>query len=333
MSFRSPQIDAFGLDPRATLDALLAYPFQVIRLGAYWNRLEPAEGAFEPRELDWQIDTAESAGRQIILAVGAVKTFGYPEVFVPAHRLERPLPEHALITPITHPELLDAACDVVTRVVDRYRGRTSIVAWQVEHEAVDPLGIEHSWRLARDFVAREVAAVRLADPTRPILLNGFLPASLLGQLAQGWQTRDQGDSLSVARSLADVVGVDYYPRYALATIGPLTVYLDGSKSPWANRRLRQLLQPFSTNRLRLMVTEGQAEPWETITIPPSPARRGMASCLPEHLIRNYNDAMRWSREIAPLDAYLFWGAEYWLLRERGGDSSYVRAFARVLEHS
>jgi hypothetical protein len=32
-------------------------------------------------------------------------------------------------------------------------------------------------------------------------------------------------------------------------------------------------------------------------------------------------------------AYLFWGAEYWLLRAQGGDPRYVDAFARVLSEA
>jgi hypothetical protein len=32
----------------------------------------------------------------------------------------------------------------------------------------------------------------------------------------------------------------------------------------------------------------------------------------------------------PLDAYLFWGAEYWLLRQHAGDKSYLGAFERIL---
>ena len=35
----------------------------------------------------------------------------------------------------------------------------------------------------------------------------------------------------------------------------------------------------------------------------------------------------------PFYAYLFWGAEYWLLRSQSGDPSYVQAFARVLENA
>ena len=43
-----------------------------------------------------------AAGKQIILCVGAVKTFGYPEFFVPAHHLPKPLREGALVEPADH---------------------------------------------------------------------------------------------------------------------------------------------------------------------------------------------------------------------------------------
>ena len=51
---------------------------------------------------------------------------------------------------------------------------------------------------------------------------------------------------------------------------------------------------------------------------------------PEDPIRNFNSAMEWSSSEHPLYAYLFWGAEYWVLRDRSGDSSYLQAFTRIL---
>lgn len=330
ISFRPLQAEALGLDVRTTLRTLLAYPFQLVRLGAYWNRIETEPGQPHFDALDWQIDAAERAGKQIILNVGAVKTFGYPEFFVPSHHLERPLREGALVHPAAHPALLSAATAFITRVVDRYKDRRAIVAWQVEHEAVDPLGIEHSWRLAAAFVEAEVNAVRQTDPTRPIMMNGFLPTSSPVRIQQWWRTRDQGDSLSVAQRMADMVGVDYYPRHALVRIGALTAYLDGSRGRASERR-RQRLCAWAVERGRqLMISEGQAEPWETATTPPSPAGRGMYSCLPERLIENYNACMRWP---AHLYAYLFWGAEYWVARSQQRDTRYIQAFARVLERS
>jgi hypothetical protein len=333
VSFRPPQVEALGLDARSTLESLLAYPIQLIRLGAYWNRIEPAPGAFETSELDWQVDAAEKAGVSIILCVGAVKCFSYPEFFVPAHQLDRPLPEHTLIRPSTQSSLLRTASEFVARIVERYKDRSGVVAWQVEHEAVDPLGAEHSWRLAARFVEKEVDAVRRADPSRPILMNGFFHTSLVGRLGQWWQTRDQGDSIAVALRLADVVGVDYYPRYALAALGRRSLYLDGTKSPW-NRQWRQRLFDLArASRRKLMVSEGQAEPWEAVTVPPNPNYEGAYSCRPEQVIDNYNAWMRSSSKSAGLYAYLFWGAEYWLLRARSGDPTYLQAFARVLEQS
>jgi beta-galactosidase GanA len=329
-SFRPRQVEALGLDAKPTLQSLLNYPIQLIRLGAYWNRIEPASGVFDAGDLDWQIEAAARAGVPIILAVGALKTFGYPEFYVPAHRLARPLPEGRLVTPETHPSLLAAATEHVTRMVEHYQHYAGIVAWQVEHEAVDPLGAEHSWRLAVAFVEKEVEAVRRADPSRPIVLNGFFHSSLIGALGQWWQTRDQGDSLALAQRLADVVGADYYPRYALASLGTRSLYLDGTASLLNRRRRKRLLDWARESGRKLMVTEGQAEPWEAVTIPPSVAGSTPCSCGPAQVIENYN-AWRRSAEGDMLDAYLFWGAEYWLLRAKNGDPGYLRAFERILE--
>jgi len=56
----------------------------------------------------------------------------------------------------------------------------------------------------------------------------------------------------------------------------------------------------------------------------------MYSCLPEHVIGNYNQCMGWSADANNrLSAYLFWGAEYWLRRQRDGDPRYLGAFSRV----
>ncbi len=333
ISFRPRQVDALGLDAQTTLQTLLSYPFQLIRLGAYWNRIEPEPGMFCTDELDWQIDTAEQAGKQIILCIGPLKTFGYPEFFVPTQHLRQPFPEHTLIKPSAYPSLLAASTEFITRIVERYKHRQGIVAWQLEHEAVDPLGVEHSWRLDVAFVEKEVEALRKADPSRPVMMNGFLPTSLPVRFSQWWRTHDQGDSLTVAQQLADIIGIDYYPRHALVNVGTKTLYLDGSKRPWQQERRNRLFAWTRTQGKKLMIAEGQAEPWETVTTPPDPSGQGMYSCLPEQVILNYNTCLRWSRQAAPLYAYLFWGAEYWMLRKQNSDPRYLQAFARILENA
>src|SRR5438128_9751311 len=333
ISFRPLQAEALGLDGRAALESLLPYPFALIRLGAYWNRIEAELGKFDTAELDWQIGAAERAGKQIILAVGAVKAFGYPEVFVPSHWLAQPLREGSLVQPASHPALLSGAEQFISRIVTRYRDRQSIVAWQLEHEAVDPLGVEHSWRLGLPFVERELQALRAADPSRPVMMNGFLPTSSVVRISQWWRTRDQGDSLAVASRLADIVGIDYYPRTALRRLGNRSLHLDGAALPWQKALTETTLKGVWGHGKRVMVAEGQAEPWEAMTWPPNPALRQMFSCRPEDLIGNYNITMKWASLNRPIFAYLFWGAEYWILRDRSGDPTYLRAMARILDEA
>ena len=262
-----------------------------------------------------------------------MKTFGYPEFFVPGHHLPEPLREGALVEPAAHQPLLDAAAAFAARLVERYRDREAIVAWQVEHDAVDPLGLEHSWRLSAAFVRREVEAVRAADPTRPVLMNGFLPTSAPVRLQQWWRTRDQGDSLVVAQQLADIVGVDFYPRHAVVAAGRVDG-LPGRPHQRPAPTAPRCCSWAAAGGPRLMIVEGQAEPWEAVTTPPSPQDRAMYSCLPEHVIENYSRCMRWNAQAdGVLDAYLFWGAEYWVLRQQQGDPRYLRAFARIMEHA
>src|SRR6266540_4275504 len=162
-------------------------------------------------------------------------------------------------------------------------------------------------------------------------LHDALPTSTPVRLQQRWRTRDQGDSLAVAQRLADIVGIDCYPRHALASAGPLTLYLDGGRTRWQQRHRERLLDQITAAGRRLMITEGQAEPWEAVTTPPSPAGRAMYSCRTQDLIGNYTECMRGAGgRQSGVDGYVFWGAEYWLLRERQGDPRYLRAFERVL---
>jgi hypothetical protein len=332
-SFRPRQVEAFGLDEQVTLKALLAYPFDLVRLPAYWNVIESVPGHFDTDALDRQLEAVERAGKQVILSVGAVKNFGYPEFYVPEHRLERALREGSLVRTSSHAALLAGATDFIRRIVERSRDRTSIVAWQLEHEAVDPLGVEHSWRLAVDFVQSELDALRNADLSRPVMMSGFLPTSTVVRLSQWWRTRDQGDSLAVAARLADIVGIDYYPRHGLLAFGPRTLYLDGARLPWQVALTKALVADVHGQGKRLMVSEGQAEPWEAVTVPPNPERGAMFSCRPDDAITNYNAAMEWSGHDAPIYAYLFWGADYWILRAGSGDPTYLQAVARILSEA
>src|SRR5262252_8622099 len=63
ISFRPRQAQEFGLGVRKTLETLLDYPFDLVRIPAYWNQIERHAGEFDTDELDWQLEAAERAGK------------------------------------------------------------------------------------------------------------------------------------------------------------------------------------------------------------------------------------------------------------------------------
>jgi len=94
-----------------------------------------------------------------------VKTFGYPEFFVPPTSTAA-IPRRQAGKASAYPSLLQAANAFITRLVEHYQDHLSIVAWQLEHEAVDPL----AWSIrapGADFVKQEADALRKADPAGP----------------------------------------------------------------------------------------------------------------------------------------------------------------------
>ena len=83
-TFSEPYALSLALDPPAALRAITQdVRLSLIRLCAYWDRIEPQPGRFDFRSLDWQFDEAARAGLDIILTVGQ-KAPRWPEYHRPA---------------------------------------------------------------------------------------------------------------------------------------------------------------------------------------------------------------------------------------------------------
>ncbi len=162
-------------------------------------------------------------------------------------------------------------------------------------------------------------------------MNGFLPTSTPVRAQQWWRTRDQGDSLAVAQRLADIVGIDFYPRHALVSAGPLTVYLDGSRTSGSSGG-GSGCWPGPPSRAAADDRRGAGRALGGGHHPAQPGGPGDVQLPPEDLIGNYSQCMRWIRPTpAPWTGTCSGAPKYWLLRDRQGDPSYLRAFARVLD--
>lgn len=175
VSFSAAQATGTGLNWREVYQAIL-YDLGVrrLRLGAYWDEIEPAPGAFDFAALDYQIDEAAKAGASVVVTVGR-KVQRWPECHEPqwVRGMSETERQHAILT-------------MLSVVVARYRAHPALAMWQLENEPFLDFG-RCPPSDARFFV-REMDLVRALDHDHQIVvtdsgeLNWWLVASRYGDV-------------------------------------------------------------------------------------------------------------------------------------------------------
>ena len=281
----------------------------VIRLGAYWDEIEPAEGLYEWSTLDEQLDHAEERGMDVVLTVG-MKAPRYPEYFLPPWLEQRlDLAPGATVSDVE--ELRSRTLAFIERVVRRYRDHAAITYWQVENEPLDPAG-PHHWRIGPGFLAREVALVRELDD-RPVILTMFVEVNPLMLLP--WRQRELESRAAMILNLADVLGLDLYPSRGFRSYGRDWYF---SWPAWMWRPSVVELQRI-TQRMgrRAWIMEAQAEPWEPglLVYTDSPLSRSVQPLRAATVVGQLRDI--------GFDTIMLWGVEHWYMRRiRHRDSSW-----------
>lgn len=276
---------AYGLDWRANYRAIVGdlRPASV-RLIAYWDLVEPTRGHYDFRDLDWQVSQAETAGIPVVIALGQ-KTPRWPEYHYPRWL-------DTADAPVRDREALR----YVAEVVQRYRDRRALVYWQVENEPFVDFG--RGPALDTTTVAREVALVRRLDPRHPVLMTDS------GEWGRWYR----------AAALGDVLGVTLYRRVYDPILGSVSPPFDPEYYLLKERLTRMILH---RPRQRVICVELAAEPWG----PRAPNRLTMAQQAalfpPEALAVNVAFARK-----TDLDAFYFWGVEWWYYRKVHGDPVY-----------
>ena len=148
-----------GLDAEDALARVIELGLDPLRLCGYWDQ--------PPDDLDWQLDQATRAGRQVALTIG-MKAPRWPEFHLPP---EHPLDLHRGGEVGAHLPIALAAMAQAKAMVERFRDRSAIAWWQVENEPSNKSGPERWWISAK-LVAQEVAVVRTLDD-RPVMLTAF----------------------------------------------------------------------------------------------------------------------------------------------------------------
>jgi len=287
VTFSKPFAEHLGLDWQETYLALLDDAgVKRVRLPSYWTEIEPSRDNYLFEDLDWQIDEAEKRGVKIILSLGQ-KQPRWPECHIPDW-----------VEELNKYEQQDELIEVMTKVVERYRYRESIVSWQVENEPFLPYG--ECPELDKNFLDREISLVRSLD-SRPIVISDS------GELGTWYSAAKRADILGT--TLYRIVWNDHfgYIHYPIASI----VY-----------RMKAAVIMYITGVEKIIIVELQAEPWGPKMIIDTPLEEQYKSMSPEQFREN----IEYVRKIEFSEAYL-WGGEwwYWLKTEKGDDRIWKQA--------
>lgn len=319
-TFSPRQCEYLGLDWKETYQAILDLPFDIIRLGAYWDDIEKEEGHFDFTDLDWQIAQAKERNLPVILTVG-MKAPRWPEYHIPKWLMKKiKLSYGAEVSDNTL--LQERTLLFIEQVVSRYRDEKIVRYWQVENEALNRFGGKR-WRIDKEFLKKEAALVEKLDPqNREIILTAATyPNRFLRFLSR---TFTKGDPLADSLEGGDILGVNVYPIIGQTT-GCGGFYL---QSPQKDRLsyFEDLIRMGKEKQKSIWVMELQAEPWEPGFLahrekekPPSGWPEGTKLTLKELQSQGYR-------------TFLFWGAEYWYHQKKEfGNSEWWETIEDILQ--
>lgn len=282
MSFNTMYAEELGLDWRETYLAILdELGVRKLRLAAHWPMVEPANGAYNFEELDFQLAEANRVGATVVFGVGR-RLPRWPECHVPEWAAD--LDQEA-----QQAEILE----YITMVVNRYKDNPAITVWQVENEPY--LGLfayEHCGELDEAFLKEEIALVKSLDPTRPILVTDS------GNLGT-WKG---------AYKHGDMFGTSVYVYFWNPELGQFKTML-----PPSFYRVKESLVSLVYGEKPTVLIELSAEPWLVEPVVKVPLEVQFTRMDPE----KFAEIIEYAKDTRYETQYL-WGAEWWYwLREQG----------------
>ena len=260
-----------------------------LRLIAYWDELEPREGEYRFEDLDWQLDEAERAGIPVLLAVG-LKLPRWPECHIPAWAAAQP-------SEAQERELFA----YLGRVVERYKGRSGVFAWQVENEPFLAFG-ECPTR-PEERIREEVELAHRLDPSRPVVVTDSGEIGLWHRAAR----------------VGDIFGTTMYRKIYPRLLGPLIGTMQYPLPPDFFRAKEIMVRALSpTPGKRFIVVELQGEPWEPRPLRDYPPQELVQAFSPEY----FRETIRYA-EATGFEEYYLWGVEWWYwMKEQHGVTEY-----------
>ena len=275
MSFNTMYANELGLDWKQTYDAIIdELGVRHFRLAAHWPMVEPQPGTYNFTELDYQIKRAEEVGATVILAVGR-RLPRWPECHVP---------EWARA--LTEEEQQAAQLVMMTQVVERYKGSSAVMWWQVENEPfLSVFAFDHCGELDIEFLEEEIALVKSLDGTRPVLVTDS------GNLGT-WHG---------AYTRGDIFGTSVYVHLWNPELGPLKTIVP----PWFYRVKDNVMAVLFGEKPTVLI-ELSAEPWLVEPIVQAPLEVQFTRMN----LEKFEEILQYAADTR-FDRQYLWGAEWW----------------------
>lgn len=275
VSFSKLHSDELNLDWQEVYRAIL-YDLKVknLRLSAHWPMIEPQDGKFIWKELDFQIDEASKANASVILSVGR-RLPVWPECHEPDW-----------VRSLSWEEKKKHILSIVNETVSRYKYFQNIKYWQVENEPfLEIFAKENCGELDKDFLKEEIALVKTLDPIREILVTD---SGNLGKWYGAWK-------------MGDLFGTSVYIYLWNPQVGEIRSIL----WPGFYRAKTRFMEIFAGKKESLLI-ELSLEPWLL-----SPIREVSINEQLERMdTKKFAEVIKFARDTNFEKQYL-WGPEWW----------------------
>jgi len=252
----------------ALLDDLLV---KDIKLITHWDLIESEEDKFYFDDLDWQIKESEKRNVSMILVIG-MKTGRWPECHIPewAKGLSKEQQQEKVLS-------------LIEKIILRYKDSSSIMAWQIENEALFPFG-ECPWT-DKEFFKKEIALARALDSERKIIISDT----------------GEGSFWTFAAKTGDMVGITIYRKVWFKELRAHITYPFPPVFYW---RKAQLIK--NIFKKDIICIELQAEPW---------CQHQLYNCSLKEQEKTMNfEQFKSNIEFAKatgLSKFYLWGSEWW----------------------
>ncbi len=297
ITFSALQAERLGLDwKNVYLSILDELKIKNLRLSGYWNVIEEEQGIFDWRDLDWQIEEAAKRGMNVILVIGR-RVPRWPECHDPQW-----------LNGLSQEDQEKNMLSLLKKEIEHYKNYKNITTWQVENEPMLSLfGVCPEY--SRAFLKEEISLVKSLD-SRPVLITDSGELSLL--------LRTSGISNYLGTSIYLKVWHQYFKNQSRDN--PIGYWRHLFPPLWYYLRTQMAEHIFGNKRV--MVSELQAEPWETgAALKDTP----IAIQYEAFNLKNFQEIISLAKK-SGFDEIYFWGAEWWYwLRSKGDDSFWQEA--------